>query len=163
MLIVLRGNSGSGKSTVARLLQRKLPGPTAVLEQDYFHRVILREQGTEGMAHAALIEAAATHCLEAGHHVVLDGIFNARRYEGYLARVAERTEDARFYAFDLSFEETIRRHATRPKVDQFDADEMRAWYHGWQPLSFIAERPISAHESAEHAADRILREGPNPR
>ena len=33
MLIVLRGNSGSGKTTVAEALQRELGWPTAVLEQ----------------------------------------------------------------------------------------------------------------------------------
>lgn len=163
MLIVLRGNSGSGKSTVARLLQTQLAGPVAVLHQDYFHRVIFREQGTAGMAHADLLEAAAVHCLDAGQHVVMDGIFNVRQYEDLLARTAQHATDARFYAFDLTFEETVRRHATRPKAAEFDADEMKAWYHGWQPLAFVQERPIGAEEPAERVAERILSEGPNER
>jgi len=137
----------------------KLAGPTAVLHQDYFHRVIFREQGTDGMAHADLLEAAAIHSLDAGNHVVMDGIFNARQYEDLLGRVAARTNDARFYAFDLSFDETIRRHAMRPKAAEFDVEEMRSWYHGWQPLAFVQERPIKASESAEAIVDRILREG----
>jgi predicted kinase len=160
VLIVLRGNSGSGKSTVARLLQSKLTEPAAILDQDYFHRVIFGEQGTAGAAPADLLEAAAIHCLNAGHHVVMDGIFNARQYEGVLARVAARAHDARFYAFDLTFEETVRRHSTRPKADEFDAAEMRGWYHGWQPLSFVQERAITASEPAGRVAERILREGP---
>jgi hypothetical protein len=32
------------------------------------------------------------------------------------------------YFFDVSFAETLRRHATRPQATHFAADEMRAWY-----------------------------------
>jgi predicted kinase len=78
VLIVLSGNSGSGKSTVARLLQEQLGGATAVLEQDYFCRVIYREFDQRTMAHADLLEHAAVHCLEQGQTVILDGIFNSR-------------------------------------------------------------------------------------
>jgi hypothetical protein len=38
---------------------------------------------------------------------------------------------------------------------------MKAWYHGWQPLTFAQERPIGAEEPAERVAERILFEGPN--
>ena len=38
MLIVLRGNAASGKSTVARLLQERLDSPAAILSQDLFRR-----------------------------------------------------------------------------------------------------------------------------
>ncbi|TFD57251.1 hypothetical protein E3T39_14650 [Cryobacterium suzukii] len=54
MLIVLRGNSGSGKSTIAARLQSELPGPTAVLRQDYFRRMIYDEQEHAGLAAARL-------------------------------------------------------------------------------------------------------------
>ncbi|WP_369126453.1 phosphotransferase-like protein [Cryobacterium aureum] len=40
MLIVLRGNSGSGKSTIAQQLQSELPEQAAIFSQDYFRRVI---------------------------------------------------------------------------------------------------------------------------
>ncbi len=113
------------------------------------------------MAHAGLLEAAAVHCLGAGQHVVMDGIFNARQYEDMLARIAGRVDDARFYAFDLSFEETVQRHASRPKALEFGVEEMRGWYHGWQPLSFVREHRIRADESAEEIAGRILSDGPS--
>lgn len=75
MLVVLRGNSGSGKSTVSRMLQQELGWPTAVLEQDYFCRVVFDEPDQKRRAHADLLEASGAHCLQQGHHVVLDGIF----------------------------------------------------------------------------------------
>ena len=42
-LIVLRGNSGAGKSRIARTLRSRLSGCVAWVEQDYFRRVVLRE------------------------------------------------------------------------------------------------------------------------
>ncbi|GAA4750217.1 kinase [Amnibacterium soli] len=160
MLIVLRGNSGSGKSTVAEALQQELGWPTAVLEQDHFRRVVYAErQGRThptGMAHAALLEAAAAHCLGQGQHLVLEGVFNAERYAGMLERIAALADDARFLAFDLSFEETVRRHADRPKASAFDVEEMRGWYHGWNPLPFVEEQRIGADESVAAVVRRVL-------
>lgn len=156
MLIVLRGNSGSGKSTLARQLQQELGHPTAILQQDHFRRVIYREREQDGMLHADLLEAAAMHCLERDHDVVVEGIFNSTRYSPMLERVAAASRDARFYAFDLSFEETVRRHATRPQAAEFTVEEMASWYHGWQPLSFIEEHRITAEETIPDLVTRIL-------
>ncbi len=156
MLIVLRGNAASGKTTVASQLQQRLPRPTAVLSQDYFRRSIYDELERESGAHSDLLEAAACHCIGLGQNVVLDGIFNARRYSAMLERISHTAQDARFYAFDLSFEETVRRHETRPKSSEFTSLEMSEWYHGWQPLLFVEERRIDHSESVEEIVGRIL-------
>ncbi|WP_033418594.1 AAA family ATPase [Serinicoccus marinus] len=157
MLIVLRGNSGSGKSTVARRLQEVLaPHPTAILQQDHFRRVVYRERTGEGVAHAELLEVAARHCLDRGHHVVLDGILDATTYGPMLQRSATHAGDARFFAFDLAFEEMVRRHATRPQAREFGVEEMAGWYHGWQPLPFVEEERITAGESVDQIVTRVV-------
>ncbi|PYI38403.1 kinase [Arthrobacter psychrolactophilus] len=156
MLVVIRGNSGSGKSTIARLLQSKLGKLTAVLQQDHFRKVIYHEREQESLAHADLLEIAATHCLNRGHNVILEGIFNASRYGGMLERVAAHSDDARFYSFALSFEETVNRHSTRPQATEFSAKDMRGWYHGWQPLPFVSEMRIVADETPEQIVERIF-------
>lgn len=92
MLIVLRGNAASGKSTVARLLQERLDGPAALLSQDLFRRGIYAEREQDSLEYADLLEAAARHCLGRGHHVILDGIFHAGRYGPMLERVAPTSE-----------------------------------------------------------------------
>lgn len=156
MLIVLRGNAASGKSTVALLLQDRLDRPAAILSQDHFRRSIYAEREQDSLAHADLLEAAALHCLGRGHHVILDGIFHAGRYGPMLERVAAASDDARFYAFDPTFAETVRRHAMRPKAAEFSADEMASWYHGWQALPFVDEHRITATEALEQIVARIL-------
>ncbi|MFF0493515.1 AAA family ATPase [Nocardia sp. NPDC004068] len=96
-LIVLRGNSGSGKSTVAHQLQRHFPkGQCAVVAQDTVRRTILRER-----------------------------------------------------------DETARHHETRPQSTEFTSSDMRSWYHGWQPLPFVAERRIDASWSVRDTVERV--------
>ena len=41
-LVILRGNSGSGKTTVARVLQRKIGFNTMLISQDEIRRNMLR-------------------------------------------------------------------------------------------------------------------------
>jgi predicted kinase len=160
VLIVIRGASGSGKSTVAAELQRQLGWPAAVLGQDHFRRAVYNERhdsGTaDGMEHAALLEVAATHCLAAGHDVVLEGILQSERYATMLERIATSASDARFYAFDLPFEETTRRHAGRPEAREVSTAQMRRWYQGWDPLPFVAERRILTEEELPAVVRRIL-------
>lgn len=161
MLIVIRGSSGSGKSTLAAALQRELGWPTAILGQDHFRRVVYREyEGSGGVTdateHVALLEAAALHCLAAGHHVVVEGILRASHYADALRRIADDADDARFHAFDLPFEETARRHASRPRSAEFSTEVMREWYRGWDPLPFVAEQRIGAGEPLGAVVARIL-------
>ncbi|MBF4618058.1 kinase [Clavibacter sp. VKM Ac-2873] len=125
MLIVIRGSSGSGKSTLAAALQRELGWPTAVLGQDHLRRVVYRESEEpggvpEGTAHVDLLEVAARHALAAGHHVIVEGIMRASHYADALQRIADDADDARFHAFDLPFDETARRHETRPPGPEHD-------------------------------------------
>ncbi|OLT18570.1 hypothetical protein BJF80_14885 [Serinicoccus sp. CUA-874] len=157
MLIVVRGNSGSGKSTVARRLQELLaPPPTAILQQDHVRRVVYRERTGEGTAHAEMPEVAARHCLHRGHHVVLDGILDATTYGPMLQRSATLAGNARFFAFDLTFKETVRRHATRPQAREFGVEAMAGWHHGWQPLPFVEEERITAEESVDEIVTRVV-------
>ncbi len=157
---MIRGNSGSGMTTLAAALQHALGWPTAVIGQDHFRRVVYRERqdaGTaDGMEHAALLEAATMHCLAAGHHVVLEGILRADRYSAMLERVSAASDDARFCAFDLTFDETLDRHVGRPEAAEFTPDRMREWYRGWDPLPFVAEERIGPGEALPDIVRRIV-------
>ncbi|MBP2413569.1 putative ABC-type ATPase [Arthrobacter stackebrandtii] len=156
LLIVLRGNSGSGKSTLALVLQRELGA--VWIEQDYFRRTVLGETGNYSPLSVELVEASAALALRHGRTVIVEGMFNASKYSGCFNRLRDgHSGPSLFYAWDLSLEETLRRHATRPhKQAHFGEGAMRGWYHGWDPLQGIEEQRIVADESLEAAAARIL-------
>ncbi|MCQ9165375.1 MULTISPECIES: AAA family ATPase [unclassified Arthrobacter] len=155
-LIVLRGNSGSGKSTVARALQHELGA--VWIEQDYFRRGILGETGNYSLLSVELIEHAAQLALRHGRDVIMDGMFNASAYSATFIRLRNgHAGPSLFYAWDLTLEETLRRHQTRPhKLADFGEKQMRGWYHGWNALEGVAERPILAGDSVADAVRRIV-------
>lgn len=80
-LVVLRGNSGAGKSTVARALREAYGRGMAWVPQDLIRRTILMESDRPGAVNIGLIDQVVRYSLDRGYHVVLDGIFRADRYE----------------------------------------------------------------------------------
>ncbi|MFQ4149183.1 AAA family ATPase [Arthrobacter sp. LAPM80] len=162
ILIVLRGNSGSGKSAVARVLQRELAG--VWIEQDNFRRTILGETGNYSPLTIELIEQTAALALRHGRTVIAEGMFNAKTHSGCFNSLrAGHQGRSVFYAWDLSLDETLRRHATRPhKQADFGEHAMRGWYRGWDPLQGIDEQRITAKESLEETVERILRDVREP-
>ena len=157
-LIVLRGNSGSGKSTVARALQRDLGA--VWIEQDYLRRSVLGESGNYSPLSVELLEQSAALALAHGRTVIVEGMLNPRKYSCVLHRLCGgHSGRCLFYAWDLSLAETLHRHATRPgKQMDFGEKQMRSWYRGWDPLEGIAERRITAEESALETVARIERD-----
>jgi hypothetical protein len=84
-LIVLRGNSGSGKSSVAKALRDAYGRGVAVVSQDTIRRTILRDRDRPLAANIGLIDQVTRYCLENGCHVVVEGILDASRYGSMLA------------------------------------------------------------------------------
>ncbi|WP_370053789.1 AAA family ATPase [Leifsonia sp. EB41] len=156
-LIVLRGNSGSGKSTVASLVQADIgPGECLVVPQDVVRRQLLNEADRAEVASKDLLGTIAAWGLGRGLVVVVEGILNAGRHQRTLEHLAGIATRSHFFAWDLPLDETLRRHATRAKAEAFTVDEMSGWYHGWQPLDFVTETRFDASVSARTAADLVL-------
>jgi hypothetical protein len=100
-LIVLRGNSGAGKSTVARALREAYGRGVAWVSQDLIRRSILKERDRPGAVNIGLIGQVARYSLDHGYHVVLDGIFYADRYGPMLEALnRDHLGISRFYYLD---------------------------------------------------------------
>lgn len=173
-LIVLRGNSGAGKSTVAAELRAACGQGLAWVSQDLIRRVILKEKDRPGAVNIGLIDHVVRYCLDHGCHAVLDGILYADRYEQMLAELQrDHLGITRFYYLDVALDETFRRHATRPQAAEFGADDMRSWYRPRDLLTTISERVIPETSSLRHTVELILQDarlldlidpdGPGPR
>jgi predicted kinase len=142
-LLVLRGPSAAGKSTVASELASACVGKMAILEEDYFRRVVLQRKDEDRVACRRMLHASALAALESGFHVVLDGILNAGHYREMIADLADRTPGGTFlYYFDVSLEETLRRHQTKPIAGHVPPSSLRDWYGAASPLGHPAEMII---------------------
>lgn len=158
-LIVLRGDSGSGKTTTAAALRPPLGDKTALIHQDHFRRELLA--GSDKLSRsadaAALIDTAGRQALDLGYDVILDGIFNLRDYAELLEKLwHDHVGITRVYQFDVGFDETVRRHGTRELRHAFTPEDMRRWHDGWQPLTFIEESRIGPEETLPQIVERIV-------
>ena len=125
-LIILRGNSGSGKTKVAKGLQELFGRGTMVLSQDMIRREVLKERDGIDPPALPLIKQMLEYGSENCKVVILEGIFIADWYqELFEDAIGLYGVDIYAYYFDIPFEETVRRHQTRSKAAEFGADEMR--------------------------------------
>jgi predicted kinase len=158
-LVVLRGNSGAGKSTVATALRDAYGRGLAWVSQDLIRRIILKDKDRPGAVNIGLIDQTARYCLDHGYHVVLDGIFYADRYEQMLAGLRQdHLGLSRFYYLDVSLDETLRRHATRPQATEFGPDDMREWHKPRDLLTGIQEHVIPETSTLQETTSLILAE-----
>jgi len=84
-LIVIRGNSASGKSAVAARIRDKYGRGVAIVGQDNLRRVVLRELDVPGGANIDLIDQTARFAIARGYHTIVEGILNADHYGAMLA------------------------------------------------------------------------------
>lgn len=156
-LIVVRGNSGSGKTSIAVALRERLGRGVALVQQDMLRRVVLKEHDVPGGVNIGLISQTTRYALNHGYHVIVEGILHAERYADMLHALARDHRGATaFYYIDVSFAESLRRHATRPQAAEFGAADMSEWYRAGDLLGIASERVIPESASLEQAVDRIL-------
>ena len=155
--IVLRGNSGSGKSSAARALRERSGRKLAWVEQDYLRRVVLKELDQPGGVNIGVIEQrrCAAPC-----NTAITSCWKASWTPGATARCwrvwPRSIQAAPIYYFDLSFEETVRRHATRPQASEFCPEAMREWYKPADLLPFASEHVFDESLSLAEVVDMIV-------
>ena len=124
-LIILRGNSGSGKTTVAKELQKKFGYNTMLISQDEIRRNILRvKDGIDTKALPLMIELL--------------------KYGNVYS-----------YYFDIPFEETIRRHQTRSKSQEFGEEHMRGWWREKDFSAVLKEQLITCEMDANSIVAKV--------
>jgi predicted kinase len=157
-LVVIRGNSGSGKSTVAEQI-RVQGSRVAIVGQDHLRRVILKEKDRPGAANIGLIDLVTRYALDAGYTTVLEGILYVAHYGGMLTQLrADHVGTSLYYYMDVPYEETLRRHATKPNAHEYGAAEMSSWWRERDLMPGGLDQVLTADLSADGTASRILRD-----
>lgn len=158
-LILLRGNSASGKSSLARAIRAARPRGIAILGQDQLRREILHAREKPGNPTVAYLDLSARFALDQGLHVIMEGILCTRIYGAMLTRLlADHRGITCCYRYQLSFEETARRHATKPRSTEYGPDTMREWWLDTDPLPGITEWLFGPEVSLNDATARVLQD-----
>ncbi len=128
-LIILRGNSGSGKTTVAKEVQNRFGNNTMCISQDVIRRDILKVKDGENTQALPLMKELLIYGNRHSNVVILEGIMYADWYKS-LFELAVQLYGTEIYAyyFDLPFEETLKRHQTKPNCHDFGEEAMRRWW-----------------------------------
>jgi predicted kinase len=156
-LILLRGNSASGKSAAAQGIRDRFGHGIAIVGQDNLRRIVLREKDKPGGANIGLIDLTARYALDHGYHVIVDGILNRDHY-GEMLRglVNDHLGITRCFYFDVSFAETLRRHTTKPQAADYGEAEMRQWFRPKDFLEGVEEQVIPQETPLEEAVTLIM-------
>jgi hypothetical protein len=133
--------------------------PRLRAEQDYLRRVVLREHGSSSTPLVApgFIATAARAALTSGYHVVLEGVLDNRSYGPLLRElIAEHPGPVHVFWLQVSFEETVRRHAGRPDMSHVTAEMMRGWYTDRDLFGMSGEQIIGEKSGFEQTVATIL-------
>jgi shikimate kinase len=158
-LIILRGNSGSGKTTTGKALQRKFGHGTMLISQDVVRREMLFvKDGPDPKASQLLLELALygkRNC----DTVILEGILNSNWYKNLFENLLNEFKDQIFaYYFDIPFEETLNRHQQKPNAHEFGEKEMREWWNEKDLLYIIPEVLMHKNLSLNEVEDIIYQD-----
>lgn len=156
-LILLRGNSASGKSSLARSIRAARPRGIAIVGQDQLRREILNAREEPGNPTIGYIDLSARYALDQGLHTIIEGILYADIYRTMLTRLlADHRGITRCYRYEIPFQETVRRHASKPEAAAYGPEAMRPWWRDSDPLPGVDEQPIGPELSLADATARIL-------
>jgi len=155
-IIIIRGNSGSGKSTVAKELQTMLGRGTMLISQDVVRRDMLHIQDRPNNKAIDLMQNLVTFAYEHCEIAILEGILYYELYGKLFTTVKELyVDNIHSYYFDLPFEETLKRHALKPSANEFGEERMRQWWREKDYLPNISEKLLGVEMSKEYIIELI--------
>ncbi len=155
-LIILRGNSGSGKTTIAKELQNSFGRNTMLISQDVIRRDMLKVKDGENTEALPLMKELLIYGRSHSDVVILEGIMYADWYKP-LFELAIQLYDTRVYAyyFELPFEETLKRHQTKPNCNEFGEEAMRRWWREKDYSDVLNEKIITSEKDIQSIVSDI--------
>lgn len=158
-LIIIRGNSGSGKTTLAQRLQAHYGRGALLISQDNVRRTMLMEKVTPNNLSVTLTETIAAFGYQQDLIVIVEGFYEVDVYGDMLERLRRQFAPYVYtYYYDLTFDETVRRHSTRHKKDEFTSADMKRWWKEKDYLNWANEVYLKDTDELENVYQRILQD-----
>ena len=158
-LIIVRGNSGSGKTSVSKALQEKFGENTMLISQDMVRREILHARDGADTKALPLMTELLKYGRRNSRVTILEGIMVAEWYMPlFEAAIEEFGSEIYAYYYDLPFEETVARHSMRAKRMSFGAEDMRRWWVEKDYMKVIPEKILTKEIGLDEAVKMIFRD-----
>lgn len=94
--------------------------------------------------------------LENGYDVIYEGILNLKTSGDNLQDIFKvHTEENYLFYLDVSFDETVKRHQTRPEKAEFKAEAMKKWWDYASPTNNVSETIIPESSSLDNTVKII--------
>lgn len=156
-LVILRGNSGSGKTTVAKMLQERFGPNTMLISHDMIRMQMLHVWSAEGVRKSLpLMIELLRYGRRNSEITILEGILPSKEYKPlFEVALEEYRENIFSYYYDISFEETLRRHQTKPNRDEFGEVDMRRWWKEKDFLEIIPQTVLNEDVSLRETVELI--------
>ena len=155
-LIVLRGNSGSGKTTIAKELQKRFGNNAMLISQDVIRRDMLNVKDGENTLALPLMKELLVYGHGHSDIVILEGIMIADWYKPLFELAIQLYGDEIYaYYFDIPFEETLKRHQTKPNCHEFGEEAMRRWWREKDFSVLLKEAGITAERNIDDIVEEI--------
>lgn len=156
-IIILRGNSGSGKTTISKKLQKKLGHGTLLISQDVVRREMLYVKDGVDTKVVDLLIPLILYGRENCTYVILEGILNSSWYYKLFETIKYEFGNGIYaYYFDIPFEETLHRHKSKPNANDFGETEMKRWWKEKDFINIFSEQIISKDMMEDDIVDMIL-------
>lgn len=127
-----------------------------LISQDAVRREMLKVRDGENTLALPLMKELLRYGSEHSDVVILEGIMYSDWYKP-LFELAVQLYGTEIYAyyFDLPFEETLKRHQTRAKCNEFGEEAMRRWWREKDFSDVLKEVRITSEKDMESVVEDI--------
>ncbi|MCT6859251.1 MAG: hypothetical protein M3Z82_08305 [Apilactobacillus sp.] len=146
VLIVLRGNAATGKTSVASSLQKRLGTTNVILVQQD-----ITEEHTD--TQTQVIQKLVNYGKKHFHYVILDGVLPKKTYGKMLQELIDDFGSQQLvYYFNDSFEQTL--EYNEQKIQPHDIDKLKSW---WIESDVLSDSDVKLENGGiEQYSDQII-------
>ena len=157
-IIIIRGNSGCGKTTVSQLLQKQLGREILLIPQDVARHDMLHVKDVPGNLSIKFMKYLVDFGFQNCEYTILERILYADYYQDLFQHIINLYADQVYaYYFTAPFDVTYLRQKNRPTCNKFGVKEMREIWRDNDYLPNIKETTIDTlNMSAEKIVAKIL-------
>ena len=154
-LIVIRGATGSGKSSVANYLHNNLEADSVLLPQDVFKIDIAKDNPLLHQAVLNALEESAKEFLAVESVVIVEGVLSKKHWHDMINRLAANNESHIFF-LSASLETSIKRASQRDKSSILSENDVRQFHPKSIPMGLLNEVIIDVDNTTVEVVAKII-------